>query len=118
MTLEKRFQSKTPKRILALDGGGIKGAITLGFLEKVESILKQRFYKTYGDDFRLHHYFDLIGGTSTGSIIAAGLAIGMTVKELKDLYLELGDKVFGDKRSWFGRLKATYDEEYLSLIHI
>lgn len=113
MTLEKRFQTKTPKRILALDGGGIKGAITLGFLEKVESILKKRFYKTYGDDFRLHHYFDLIGGTSTGSIIAAGLAKGMTVKELKDVYLDLGDKVFGEKRSLFGRLKAIYDEEYL-----
>jgi len=35
------------------------------------------------------------------------------VKELKDVYLELGDKVFGDKRGWFGRLKAIYDEEYL-----
>ena len=64
--------SVTPKRILSLDGGGIRGVITLQFLEKIETILRKR----HGDnpDFRLCHYFDLIGGTSTGAIIAAGLA--------------------------------------------
>ena len=58
------------KRILALDGGGIRGAITIGYLEQMEKILSER-YKDFikPSDFRLCDYFDLIGGTSTGSII-------------------------------------------------
>jgi Patatin-like phospholipase len=79
-----------PKRILALDGGGIRGVLTLQFLETIESLIKKRF----GDETRLCDYFDLIGGTSTGSIIAAGLACGMTVDQIGALYRELGAKVF------------------------
>jgi hypothetical protein len=60
-----------PKRILSLDGGGIRGILTLEFLGVIESMLRKRSGR---DDFRLCDYFDLIGGTSTGSIIAAGLA--------------------------------------------
>jgi len=58
-----------PKRILALDGGGLRGMLTLGFLRQIEEILRARHA---GDpSFRLCHYFDLIAGTSTGAIIAA-----------------------------------------------
>ena len=69
-----------PKRILALDGGGVRGILTLGILAKIETLLKAR----HGNDeqFRLCHYFDLIAGTSTGAIIAAALACEMTVKEI------------------------------------
>jgi hypothetical protein len=69
-----------PKRILALDGGGIRGILTLEYLEVIESEFRRRFNSP---DFLLCDYFDLIGGTSTGSIIAAGLACGMTVEQLK-----------------------------------
>ena len=58
-----------PKRILALDGGGIRGVLTLEYLDAVETLLRNR---TKNDQFLLCDYFDLIGGTSTGSIIAAG----------------------------------------------
>ncbi|CAM1343402.1 patatin-like phospholipase family protein [Tenacibaculum amylolyticum] len=98
------------KRILALSGGGIRGALTLGFLEKVEEIIQKR---ENNPNLKLCDYFDLIGGTSTGAIIAAGLSIGMTASEIKDLYLNLGDKIFGKKRSWlwnpFKRYKAAFD---------
>lgn len=100
------------KRILSLDGGGIRGALTLGYLKKIETILQSK-YKD--DSYKLCDYFDLIGGTSTGSIIAAGLAIGMTVNELTDLYMKLGGKIFGVKKSWWNPLetwqflKAEYD---------
>ena len=89
----------SPKRILALDGGGIRGALTLGYLQRIEDILR----KQHGDDknFRLSDYFDLIGGTSTGSIIASCLAIGLSVKEIKDKYMDLGDKIFGKKYKWW-----------------
>ena len=84
--------SKGPKRILALDGGGTKGIIEIAFLEKIEQILKQRS----GDaaSFRLCDYFDLIGGTSTGAIVATALALGMTVAEVRDLYFKMAKAVF------------------------
>jgi patatin-like phospholipase/acyl hydrolase len=63
-----------PKRILALDGGGLRGILSLSILQKIEEILRNRHGDN--DNFRLCHYFDLISGTSTGSIIAAMIAIG------------------------------------------
>lgn len=80
-----------PKRILALDGGGIRGALTLEYLEVIEALLRQR---RNDPNLLLSDYFDLIGGTSTGSIIAAGLACGMPVKDIKRLYTDLGAQVF------------------------
>ncbi|WP_338830590.1 patatin-like phospholipase family protein [Bradyrhizobium sp. 27S5] len=80
-----------PKRILALDGGGIRGILTLEYLAAVEAMLRKRYGK---DDLLLCDYFDLIGGTSTGSIIAAGLACGMTVDALKKLYRGIGTDIF------------------------
>ncbi len=112
MSLLKKLQSDGPKRILSLDGGGIRGALTLGYLQKIEDILKQQHNNP---QLRLCDYFDLIGGTSTGSIIAASLAIGMEVKEIKDKYFELGGKIFGKKYKWYNIfqvddfLKARYD---------
>ena len=87
-----------PKRILSLDGGGIRGALTLGYLKKIENILRK---KEDNPDLLLCDYFDLIGGTSTGSIIAAALAIGKSVDEIKELYMDLGGKIFGEKRDWW-----------------
>jgi patatin-like phospholipase/acyl hydrolase len=106
--LEKRFDAKSPKRILAMDGGGIRGALTLGYLERIESLLRKRYNN---DKLVLSDYFDLIGGTSTGAIIAASLAIGKSVKELKEKYLKLGGEIFGDKKGFLGvYTNYKYDE--------
>jgi predicted acylesterase/phospholipase RssA len=108
MTLLDRLTAEGPKRILALDGGGIRGALTLGYLERIEGILRCRHQK---EDLRLCEYFDLIGGTSTGAIIAAALAIGLSASEIKQMYLELGGRVFGRKKLkiW----DARFDEKPL-----
>ena len=101
-----------PKRILSLDGGGIRGALTLGYLKKIETILRE---KENDPNLLLCDYFDLIGGTSTGSIIAASLAIGKSVDEIVTLYMDLGGKIFGVKNDWWKPwetlkfLKASYD---------
>lgn len=101
MDLTERLKSAGPKRILALDGGGIKGAMTLGFLEKIEKILQ----KKHGNkDLRLCDYFDLIGGTSTGSIIAALLAIGKNISSIREMYSEMGGEIFEDDRPVVGGL--------------
>jgi predicted acylesterase/phospholipase RssA len=99
-----------PKRILALDGGGLRGILTLGILEKIEQDLRTRH-----DDktLVLSDYFDLIAGTSTGAIIAAALAMGWTVGELTKKYFELGEKVFEKSFLRKGLLRAKYDEALL-----
>lgn len=84
-------RTTTPKRILALDGGGIRGILTLEYLDVMEAMLRQR---TRRPELVLSDYFDLIGGTSTGSIIAAALACGFPVARLKTLYREIGATVF------------------------
>jgi len=111
-TLRERFSNDgKPRRILALDGGGLRGILTLGILQKVEEVLRRQ----HGNDpgFRLAHYYDLIAGTSTGAIIAASLAMGMSVEELRKMYMDLGKRVF--ERSWLrqGLIRAKYDERKL-----
>lgn len=108
-SLTDRLSSKGSKRILALDGGGIRGAVTLGFLEKIESILAKR-HEEKGimkkEAFRLHYYFDLVGGTSTGAIIAALIAVGgYSIAEIKIMYRELGAQIFSDHNGFnlFGK---------------
>lgn len=113
MTLDQHLSPGQPKRILALDGGGIRGALTLGYLERIEAILKKQHGDS--DSFRLCDYFDLIGGTSTGSIIASCLAIGWSVEEIKEKYFELGGKIFAKKYKWWNvftiteMIRAGYD---------
>lgn len=112
--LEKRFGEKmreTPRKLLALDGGGIRGVLTLQVLIRMEEILRER--SGQGDDFRLCNFFDYIGGTSTGAIIAAGLAIGMSAQELSDFYIATGPKMF-EKAFILERLRNLYKKEPLT----
>lgn len=80
------------RRLLALDGGGIRGLITLGILEKMEADLRRILKKDAS--FRLADYFDFIGGTSTGAILAVGLSIGLSASDLTKFYLEAGPLMF------------------------
>jgi hypothetical protein len=108
-SLASRYETAQPqRRMLALDGGGIRGVITLEILAAIERQLAARSGK--GDDFRLCDYFDYVAGTSTGAIIAAGIARGMSVKELLDIYLAHGRELF-DKAFALTRLKYLYEAE-------
>jgi len=86
--------------MLALDGGGIRGILTLEYLARIEALLRERSRKP--DTFCLADYFDLIGGTSTGSIIAAGLALGFRVSRLQGLYKTLAATIFEKPPYRFG----------------
>jgi uncharacterized protein len=94
--LEQRYTPTRPRKILSLDGGGIRGLITVGILERIEDLL--RTASGTGDAFRLCDYFDYIGGTSTGAILAAGLARGLSVSQLRDFYLDSGEEMFKQSR--------------------
>ena len=102
------------KRILSLDGGGVRGALTVGYLKKIETELRQQ----YGANYKLCDYYDLIGGTSTGSFIAAALAIGKDADELKELYFNLSEDVFPKKGNLTKTIRqlfkgAAYDHKPL-----
>ena len=89
--MERKF------KILSIDGGGMRGVIPCRLLARLENDLRKR----EGYEVRLCDYFDLICGTSTGSILAIGLALGMTANELLDFYERYGESIFPpDKRSW------------------
>ena len=98
-----------PKRILSLDGGGVRGAATIAFLEKLEAEISE----IEGRPTRLAEWFDLIGGTSTGAIIAAALSLGYRASELNDFYRQLAPKIF--KRSYLRLLgwQAKFDSRRL-----
>lgn len=94
-----------PKRILALDGGGIRGLLTLQMLKRIEQILRQR---TGDDSTVLADYFDLIGGTSTGAIIAAALSLGWPVERIEVIYRELGNSIFEPSMFRKGLLRPKF----------
>ena len=98
------------KTMLALDGGGMRGAFTLGVLGEIESMLARELSLTGDrrDQFVLADYFDFIGGTSTGAIIATGLSLGWSVDHLKALYRDLGREVFKKRRFAPLRLYSKY----------
>jgi patatin-like phospholipase/acyl hydrolase len=73
------------RRILCIDGGGIKGAQPAAFLAALEK----------GVDRPIGEYFDLIAGTSSGGILAIGLALGRSAKELLAFFEERGPAIFG-----------------------
>jgi patatin-like phospholipase/acyl hydrolase len=88
-------------RILSIDGGGIKGIFPACILAEIEG----RFLGGKS----IAGYFDLVAGTSTGGIIALGLAAGLTAKSITDLYINHGGAIFppgGD--SYLGRLATKW----------
>jgi hypothetical protein len=75
-------------RILAIDGGGIRGILPLAVMAHLE--------EAYLAGASIASCFDLIAGTSTGGIIALGLGTGKTAAEILHLYMERGGEVFPD----------------------
>ena len=93
-------------KILSIDGGGIKGIAPASLLANIE----EKTNKSITD------YFDLIVGTSTGGIIALGLGLGFSAREILSLYLDNGDKIFKKQfflKSLFGTRSPVYDSTAL-----
>lgn len=105
-------QSPPPHRILAIDGGGTRGIVALAFLARLERLLAARAPNP--EAFRLCDYFDLIGGTSTGAIIAAGLATGRSVAEITSLYQTLAPAAFRRSRLRIPYLMPRYNHRPLA----
>jgi len=94
------------KKILSLDGGGIKGIFAASFLASVEDSIGEN----------ISNYFDLIVGTSTGGIIAIALGLGYSAKEILSFYEKLGPNIFKgipilNYLKWF--IFSKYNSNYL-----
>jgi patatin-like phospholipase len=111
VNLTERLARGGPRKLLAIDGGGIRGVLSLMVLAKIERMLIEESKRP---DYRLADYFDYVSGTSTGGIIAAGIAMGMSVAEILAFYVNNGAKMF-DKASIFDRLKTEYKSEPLAM---
>ena len=89
-------------KILSIDGGGIKGIHSCVVICELE--------KAYGP---VHKKFNLLTGTSTGGIIALGLAIGKTAKEILQFYIECGPEIF-PSRNWLQRKFNSFNQLFIS----
>ena len=98
------------RKLLAIDGGGIRGVLSIEVLSQIEHLARY----AYGDrDLVLADCFDYFAGTSTGAIIATALAVGMPVDEIRTLYVDAGPLMFSPARLR-ERLRFHYDDEPLA----
>ncbi|MDH1624833.1 CBASS cGAMP-activated phospholipase [Shewanella xiamenensis] len=94
-------------RILALDGGGLRGTFTAAVLAKWDDMLKA------GGGSELISHFDLVAGTSTGAILAIGLAMGLQPREILEFYEKKGSQIFPKDRKLRHWLKSKHDSATL-----
>lgn len=103
------------KRLLALDGGGLLGIVSLGALRKMEADIQSL---PGHENTMLGDFFDYIAGTSTGAIIAAGLSMGKSVAEIESIYVDEGPEIFKKKsilRWILGGTRHFYAPENLTV---
>ena len=98
-------------RVLSIDGGGFRGVFAAHILKRME------------EEFKISSWvnqFDLFAGTSTGSIIAAGLVCGLRASEICQLYESLGNKVFRKRwccKIWkIGWIPAMFMSPYSTVV--
>jgi len=110
MSVAEVLQPTERRKLLALDGGGIRGIVAVEALAAVEA-----HYRAVrgNDDLRLADEFDYVAGTSTGAIIATCVSLGMSVDEIRRFYLESGRQMF-DKSSLLARFRSKFDDERLA----
>jgi patatin-like phospholipase/acyl hydrolase len=108
--VESRIKAETPKKILACDGGGILGLMSVEILARLETELRKALGKP---KLVLADYFDFVCGTSTGAIIATCIATGMSMEKIREFYVDSGEQMF-DKASVLKRLHYSYNDEPLA----
>ncbi|HEY2154306.1 MAG TPA: patatin-like phospholipase family protein [Isosphaeraceae bacterium] len=105
------------KKMFALEGGGILGLLSIGYLIRIEDELRKRL--NGGEDFVLADYFDYVAGTSTGSVIATCVALGMPAREIQRFYVENG-KALCQKRwavqRWYSKFNVTGFEKLIKRV--
>ncbi|TWJ19719.1 CBASS cGAMP-activated phospholipase [Geobacter argillaceus] len=89
-------------KILSIDGGGFRGLYAAHILERMEDVFGELYPK-----------FDLIAGTSTGSIIASSICCRISAKEISQLYIQHGKKIFSRKlHTWIPFTGGLFTSQY------
>lgn len=96
------------KRILTLDGGGIRGLFSLEVLLRMQQLLREHLGSPR---LVLADHFQFFAGTSTGAIIATCMSWGMSVEEVLDLYIEHGETMF-TRVPWYRPVKRLFFSRY------
>lgn len=96
----QRLFSTGKKRILTLDGGGVRGIVTIAFLKQMEAKLRDL---TGQADLVLADVFDMVAGTSVGSMLATMIALGMDVGEIERVFREIAPKIFDGRMTLLGQ---------------
>ena len=110
MSYRDKIDKIGPRKLLACDGGGIRGIISIEVLARIESELR----KSSGNlKLVLADYFDYVAGTSTGAIIATLIALGYSVDQTRDFYLRSGAEMFHKARLW-ERFRTKFEDDKLS----
>jgi hypothetical protein len=113
VTVEEKLAKAGPRKLLAMDGGGIRGVIALQVLGRVERVLQHALGRD--DSFALAEYFDYIAGSSTGAIIASALSLGMRVAEIRSFYEQSAVEVFR-RTGWRFKIGYRYDDTGLNRV--
>lgn len=109
MSYKDKVSRAAPHKLLACDGGGIRGIISIEILAKMEADLRLQSGKK---DLVLSDYFDYVAGTSTGAIIATLVALGLSVDRIRDFYLGSGAQMFHKAILW-ERFKTKFTNDRL-----
>jgi len=108
MHLKEKVEGSEPKKILSLDGGGIRGIITVEVLAKIERELRKR---EGNQALVLSDYFDFVAGTSTGALIATLISMGKSVDEIRSFYMDTGKSMFS-RASWLTKIGSRFGYIY------
>jgi predicted acylesterase/phospholipase RssA len=111
MPLDAKLLATPTKRLLAIDGGGVRGLLAIEILARLEIVLRQSLGRD--GSFCLADYFDFVGGTSTGAILATCLALGMPVPQIREIALATARDMF-DKAGFQRRFWYKYDDAHIA----
>jgi patatin-like phospholipase/acyl hydrolase len=104
LPVEARLFSPGRKRILTIDGGGVRGIVAIAFLKEMERELRQQHGKP---DLVLADVFDMIAGTSVGSMLATMIALGKETAEIEAAFRDLAPKIFSGRLTLFGQKRFS-----------
>src|SRR4051812_21140690 len=110
MSIQSKLVQKPPYKLLACDGGGIRGIMSIEILAQIEDELRKSSGKP---QLVLADYFDYVAGTSTGAIIASLVALGFDTATIRSFYLKSGNEMF-QPAALLDRLHTKFDDDNLS----
>ncbi len=103
------FEKISKRKILSIDGGGIRCFIALEILASLELLVQE---KTGDKNRRLCQHFDLIAGTSGGAILASAIAMGSSMADIREFTIENAKFMF-TRSKWYQRHRSIYDKSPL-----